>query len=394
MYITNIYKQKKAQKKPLSLQKFLTKAKKSMSDKTKEFYLYGIIGRYLDIDTNILIQTIESFRKSGVKKFVFYVNSDGGEVAQGNTLYNYLDRTDIEVEWIVDGIAASMMAVLLSNPKHKVKAAKHAKFMYHRVSGYTYGNSDETRASADMMDGFETTLIEMLAERMHIGVEDVRKKFFDGIDHWVSAKEAKELGLCDEIITRNDTIKELKTITDSRSAFNYYNKQIINLNQSKKMDENLKKVANILDMSNASEQEVVSQVQSISNEKVNLQNSLQAEKQKNEELSKKIEAMEKSKVKNLIDAAIADKRIGEDDRETYTKLAEQDYENTEKILNKMQPVGRVKNAIEQNGGIPKGEENWGFDEYHKSGKLENLKINNPERYAELFEAKFGYSPKN
>ena len=77
MYITNIYKQKKAQKKPLSLQKFLTKAKKSMSDKTKEFYLYGIIGRYLDIDTNILIQTIESFRKSGVKKFVFYVNSIG-----------------------------------------------------------------------------------------------------------------------------------------------------------------------------------------------------------------------------------------------------------------------------------------------------------------------------
>lgn len=367
-----------------------------MADKNevKEFYLYGIIGRYLDIDTNILVQSLEAYRKSGVKKFIFYVNSDGGDVAQGNTLYNYLDRTDIEVEWVVDGIAASMMAVMLSNKKHKVIAAKHAKFMYHRVAGYTYGNSDETRASAEMMDSFENTLIEMLAERMRICVEDVRKKFFDGTDHWLSALEAKKLGLCDEIISRNNTIKELKNVTTTRDAFNFYNNQIINLNKSKKMDENLKKVAGVLNMSNTTEEEVVAKVKSLSDEKAALQNSLQAEKSKNEELAKKLQSLESMKVKNLIDAAIADKRISEEDRETYTELAKLDYEKTEKILNKMQSVERVKKSLNQNNVVAKGEENWSFDDYHKSGRLENLKAKQPERYAELFEAKFGYSPKN
>lgn len=366
-----------------------------MAKEKCEYYLYGIIGRYMDIDTNVLIADIEGKRKEGATAITFYVNSDGGEVSQGNALYNYLDRTDIEVEWIVDGIAASMMAVLLSNPKHKVKAAKHAKFMYHRVSGYTYGNSDETRAAAEMMDGFETTLIEMLSERMGKSVEEVRKQFFDGLDHWLSAKEAKEMGLCDEIIERNKSIKELKNITDSRSAYNYYNNQITNLNLNKQqMDDFLKTVATALNMGNASEKEVLARVQSLSEKEQTLQNSLQAEQKKNEELSAKIEAMEKSKVKNLIDAAIADKRIGEDDRATYTKLAEQDYENTEKVLNKLAAVPRVKAGLAQEEKLPKGEENWGFDEYHRSGRLENLKNSNPERYAELFKAKFGFDPKN
>ncbi len=375
---------------------FEKKIEKAMAKKDScEIYLYGIIGRMMDIDTNVLIAEIEQKRKEGVKKFTFYVNSDGGEVAQGSALYNYLDRTDIEVTWVVDGIAASMMAVLMTNKKHKVCAAKHAKFMYHRVSGYTYGNSDEIRASAAMMDNFEGTLIEMMSERIGKSVEETRNAYFDGIDHWLSAEEAKQAGLCDEIITRNNQIKELKKITDARSAFNYYNNQIINLNKNNKiMDEVLKKVAGVLNMANSTEQEVLARVKALSEKEQTLQNSLQAEQKKNEELSAKIEAMEKSKVKNLIDAAIADKRIGEDDRATYTKLAEQDYENTEKVLNKLAAVPRVKAGLAQEEKLPKGEEKWGFDEYHRSGKLENLKKNNPERYEELFKAKFGFEPKN
>ena len=209
--------------------------KKGKETVSCEIYLYGIIGRGLDIDTNDLIRDIEEKRKDGVRSFTFYVNSDGGEVAQGSTLFNYLDRTDVDITWVVDGIAASMMAVLITNPKHHVKAARHAKFMYHRVCGYVYGNSDETRAAADMMDSFEKTLIEMTAARTGLTVEETRNRWFDGLDHWMSAEEAVKAGLCDEIVNTSMKIKELESITDARSAFNYYNNQIINLKQ-KKMD--------------------------------------------------------------------------------------------------------------------------------------------------------------
>lgn len=62
----------------------MAKTKKKVGDAEEcEIYLYGIIGRGLEIDTNVLIARLEESRKSGVRKFTFYVNSDGGEVAQG-----------------------------------------------------------------------------------------------------------------------------------------------------------------------------------------------------------------------------------------------------------------------------------------------------------------------
>ena len=98
---------------------------------TAEIYMYGVIGAGLDIDANVVVGEMEKMRRGGIRNFRFYVNSEGGEVTQGSVLFNYLDRTDISVEWVVDGIAASMMAMLITNPKHKVKAAKYAGFMYH-----------------------------------------------------------------------------------------------------------------------------------------------------------------------------------------------------------------------------------------------------------------------
>lgn len=377
---------------PLILKKGMAKQSKTAKrNEGFEMYLYGIIGRGLDIDTNGLIATIEAKRKEGVRSFTFYVNSDGGEVAQGAALFNYLDRTDVDITWVVDGIAASMMAVLITNPKHHVKAARHAKFMYHRVSGYVYGNSDETRAAADMMDSFEKTLIEMTASRIGRTAEETRSLYFDGVDHWLSAEEAVQAHLCDEIVNTNMNIRELETVTDARSAFNYYNNQIINLKQQK-MDE--KAFAAALNISETStETEMLNSVRGVVNERNTLRQQLQTEKEKVSNLENRLQEFERGKVKNLIDSAVADKRIGEDDREAYTKLAEQDYENTEKILNRMKPVTRVKDSLET-GATPKEEGGWDWDKYHRSGKLENLKKNNPGRYAELYKAKFGCDPKN
>jgi hypothetical protein len=63
------------------------------------------------------------------------------------------------------------------------------------------------------------------------------------------------------------------------------------------------------------------------------------------------------------------------------------------VLNRMKPVERVKNQLEK-GSVAKDEADWDWDKYHRSGKLENLKQNNPARYAELYEAKFGHKLEN
>jgi ATP-dependent Clp endopeptidase proteolytic subunit ClpP len=325
---------------------------------TAEVYLYGSIGEYLDIDTNKLIYELERLRKRGIKNYLFYVNSDGGEVLQGYTLFNYLDRTEVGVTFVVDGVAASMMAMLLTNPKHRVKAAKHAKFMYHRIHGYVSGNSTEVRAHADMMDTFEASLIEMMATRMKVDVSEVKEKFFnDGIDHWLSAEEAKELGLVDEILVGGRVIQEPKNLNDKREVFNYYKNQIINLKKTKMTPEKEKNIyALALGMSqDEDESKIIGRLQNLVSENGKLSATVQSKDKEIETLKAELQSFRDEKVTNMINEAIADKKIGEDERETYTVLAEKDFEATKKVLSKLPVVDRLVNRIDddqsKSGGV-------------------------------------------
>lgn len=364
--------------------------------KTAEVYMYGVIGAGLDIDTNMVVAAIENLRKQGCRNFKFYVNSEGGEVVQGCALFNYLDRTDIDVEWVIDGLAASMMAMLITNPRHKVSAARYAKLMYHRVQGSVYGNSAEVRSMAEMIDKFETSLIEMMARRMNEPVDEVRKEFFtDGLDHWMTAEEAKKRGLVDNIIEGRNIAEPAADIKSAKAVFDFYNKQLLNIikpnnNMSRaKIAKLLNKAESEIETDEALEQAVEAQA----NENTRLRNELQTEKTKNAGLEQKLKTMNEAKVKQLVDAAIAAKKIGADERDTYTKLATNDFETAEKILGKMKGVEPIVGQL-KTAAVNEAEKDWTFDDYHKKGRLENLMKENPQRYSELFEAKFGHKPTN
>lgn len=361
--------------------------------KTAEVYMYGIIGAGLDIDANVVVAEIEQLRKQGCRNFRFYVNSEGGEVVQGCALFNYLDRTDIDVEWVIDGLAASMMAMLITNPRHKVTAARYAKLMYHRVQGSVYGNSAEVRSMAEMIDKFEQSLIEMMAKRMNEPVDQVRQEFFsDGLDHWMTAEEARKRGLVDSVIEGRNIAEPATDIKSAKAVFDFYNKQLSNIIKPSNMDR--AKIASLLNKQEKdieTDEALVAAVEAQANENASLRNELTAEKQKTASLEGQVKAMNAAKVKQLVDNAIAAKKIGEDERETYTQLATNDFAMAEKILGKMQGVNPVVDQL-QKPAVNEAEKGWTFDDYHKHGKLENLKKDNPQRYSELFEAKFGHKP--
>lgn len=361
--------------------------------KTAEVYMYGVIGAGLDIDTNMVVAAIENLRKQGCRNFKFYVNSEGGEVVQGCALFNYLDRTDIDVEWVIDGLAASMMAMLITNPRHKVSAARYAKLMYHRVQGSVYGNSAEVRSMAEMIDKFESSLIDMMAQRMGEPAEQVRKEFFtDGLDHWMTAEEAKARGLVDSIIEGRNIAESPADIKSAKGVFDFYNKQLLNIIKPNNMDK--AKIASLL---NKQEKDIEtdgaleSAVKAVVDENATLRNELQTEKTKNAGLEQQVKTMNEAKVKQLVDSAIAAKKIGEDERETYTKLATNDFETAQKIIGKLTGVQPIAPSLAQ-PVVNEAEKGWTFDDYHKKGRLENLKKQNPGRYEELFVEKFGKKP--
>ena len=361
--------------------------------KTAEVYMYGVIGAGLDIDTNMVVAAIENLRKQGCRNFKFYVNSEGGEVVQGCALFNYLDRTDIDVEWVIDGLAASMMAMLITNPRHKVSAARYAKLMYHRVQGSVYGNSAEVRSMAEMIDKFETSLIEMMARRMNEPVEEVRKEFFtDGLDHWMTAEEAKKRGLVDNIIEGRNIAEPAADIKSAKTVFDFFNKQLLNIIKPNNMDR--AKIASLLNKQEKdieTDEALEGAVKAMADDNATLRNELQTERTKSAGLEQQLKTMNEARVKQLVDSAITAKKIGEDERETYTKLATNDFATAEKILGKMKGVEPITSQL-KTAVINEAEKDWTFDDYHKKGKLENLMKENPQRYEELFEAKFGHKP--
>ena len=363
---------------------------------TAEIYMYGVIGSGLDIDANVVVAEIENLRKKGCRNFRFYVNSEGGEVIQGSALFNYLDRTDIEVEWVVDGVAASMMAMLISNPKHKVKAAKYASFMYHRVQGSCYGNSDEVRNLASMIDTFEKSLVDMMASRMKVDAASVKKEFFtDGLDHWMNAEEAMRRGLVDEIISGKN-ITSPKELLSSKDVFNFYNKQLINYKQNQKsMITNKAEIGKLLNIAEAevNDDSVMTAVKNVLKSNSELQNQLKTVKAENASLKNQIGELNNAKVKSLIDKAIAEKKFGEDERDSYTRLANTDFELAEKMIGKMKGVERIVDHLDTEHESEE-EKDWTFDDYHKKGKLENLKKTNKEKYNKLYKTRFGRNPQD
>ena len=373
-----------------------TKLINKVDSTTAEIYMYGVIGSGLDIDANVVVAEIENLRKKGCRNFRFYVNSEGGEVIQGSALFNYLDRTDIEVEWVVDGVAASMMAMLISNPKHKVKAAKYASFMYHRVQGSCYGNSDEVRNLAAMIDTFEKSLVDMMASRMKVDAASVKKEFFtDGLDHWMNAEEAMRRGLVDEIISGKN-ITSPKELLSSKDVFNFYNKQLINYKQNQKsMITNKAEIGKLLNIAEAevNDDSVMTAVKNVLKSNSELQNQLKTVKDENANLKNQIGELNNAKVKSLIDKAIADKKFGEDERDSYTRLANTDFELAEKMIGKMKGVERIVDRLDSEHESEE-EKDWTFDDYHKKGKLENLKKTNKEKYNKLYKQRFGRNPQD
>jgi len=352
-----------------------------------EILLYGIIGKWMDIDVDYLVKDLEGLKKSGCQNLTFYVNSDGGEVPQGQALWNYLNRSEFNVTWVVDGIAASMMAMLITNPRHTVIANKYSKFMYHRLSGYVQGNHDDVRAYADMMDKFEADLVDMFANRTGIDAKKVKKDYFCNTNTWLSAQEALSLKLVNEIRDGKE-ITAPDTLADPRDVYNHFSQQLINYSNNNQTKSKMKKIAQLLNLDeNATEDAIATAVNNILEKNRTHAAELSQKDNMITGLQNQINDFNKAKVKNLIDTGIAEKKFGEDMRETYTKMAETDYATAEKVINSLAGVGRVIDEIDKDT-IPEADRKKTWDQLHKECRLENIKSTNLAWFQQLYKEKF------
>ena len=136
------------------------------------------------------------------KDIQLYINSPGGSVTAGLAIYDTMQYIKCDVSTVCIGMAASMGAFLLSGgTKGKRMALPNSEIMIHQPSGGAQGQATEIQIAAEHILRTKKKLNEILAANTGKPLEVIQQD--TERDNFMSAEEAKEYGLIDEVIVNH-----------------------------------------------------------------------------------------------------------------------------------------------------------------------------------------------
>jgi hypothetical protein len=161
------------------------------------------LGVPIDDDVANIIQAQLLFLASTDSKadISLYINTPGGQVTSGLGIYDTMQLIEPDVATICTGMAASMGSVLLcAGQKGKRSALPHSRVLIHQPLGGANGQASDILIAAKEIEKTRTELYNIISE--HSG-QPFDKVFADADrDFWMTAQEAKEYGMVDEILLK------------------------------------------------------------------------------------------------------------------------------------------------------------------------------------------------
>lgn len=136
-----------------------------------------------------------------LKDIQIYFNTPGGSVHAGLGIYDTMQFISSDVATICTGMAASMGAVLLTaGTKGKRSALRHSRVMIHQPMGGAQGQASDIEITAKEIQKLKKELYEIIAEHSGNPYKKIEKD--SDRDYWMTAQEAKEYGMIDEVLDR------------------------------------------------------------------------------------------------------------------------------------------------------------------------------------------------
>lgn len=136
------------------------------------------------------------------KDVSIYINSPGGSVYAGLGIYDTMQYISSDVATICTGMAASMAAVLLvAGTKGKRFALKHSRVMIHQPMGGAQGQASDIEITAREIQKLKKELYTIIAD--HSGQPFDKVERDSDRDYWMTAMEAKEYGMIDDVLIKN-----------------------------------------------------------------------------------------------------------------------------------------------------------------------------------------------
>ncbi|WP_435367772.1 head maturation protease, ClpP-related [Metabacillus litoralis] len=167
---------------------------KNLTDKSADLYIYGEIVDNTDWkwdEADVMPDDVLNVlnQMEGLESINMYINSPGGSVFAGLTIYNMLKRNKAYKNAYIDGIGASM-ASILPFAADKVYIPSNAFLMIHKPWVFSMGNSNDLRKTADDLDSIEAGLVKIYEENLKEGVEIDTIKQMMADETWLNGEEA------------------------------------------------------------------------------------------------------------------------------------------------------------------------------------------------------------
>ncbi|UXR78773.1 MULTISPECIES: ATP-dependent Clp endopeptidase proteolytic subunit ClpP [unclassified Staphylococcus] len=160
-----------------------------------------MLGSAIDdnVANSIVSQLLFLQAQDAEKDIYLYINSPGGSVTAGFAIYDTIQHIKPDVQTICIGMAASMGSFLLAaGAKGKRFALPNAEVMIHQPLGGAQGQATEIEIAANHILKTREKLNKILSERTGQSIEKIQKD--TDRDNFLTAEEAKEYGLIDEVM--------------------------------------------------------------------------------------------------------------------------------------------------------------------------------------------------
>lgn len=155
------------------------------------------------VASSIVAQLLFLESQDPEKDINLYINSPGGVVSAGMAIYDTMQYVKCDVATTCVGMAASMGAVLLTaGAKGKRNVLPHARVMIHQPLGGVQGQASDIEIEAQEILRIKKELSQILADHSGQSIEQIMED--SDRNKWMSAEEAKEYGLVDRVMRRED----------------------------------------------------------------------------------------------------------------------------------------------------------------------------------------------
>ncbi len=347
----------------------------STSGKTGQIRIVDFISMYGQASSASVREIVDDFLAKGIAETEVYINTRGGSVTEAQEMTNEFARLP---KVVIQFGALAASAGTYPATKFYTKAYENSQIMIHKPIIFIEGNEDQVESDLIAIKNITSEYRKSYATKMKKTEAEINALWDKG-DYWMTAQQAKELGLVDEVvklpvtITAEDVDRMVACGCPTPPDKPKINSKMENRNAI---------IAALKLPADATDAQIEAAVKEA-----------QAKAEQVDSLTAEALEARKQEVVAMVDKAIADKKITADLREKYVKLGETDLENTKAILAGMQGVTKVSDFIDEYSDptTAAAREKWSLEDWQEKDPkgLAKMAASEPEKFEKLNAAYFG-----